>query len=91
MKKEKILFFIEDFVPTEAEKLEAEKLGTKMFRCARMVSKTSPIEQCDFAAGCVPEQYKHFEKESAAIEDKPKKSNKVAEASVGKAPVWKPN
>lgn len=57
MKKEKILFFIADFNPTEKERKEAAKLGTKMFRCAKMVSKTSPIEDFDKVYGCVPEAY----------------------------------
>lgn len=57
MKKEKILFFVADFVPTEKERKEAAKLGTKMFRCAKMVAKTSPIEDFDKVAGCVPESY----------------------------------
>ena len=57
MKKEKILFFVADFVPTEKERKEAAKLGTKMFRCAKMVAKTSPIEDFDKVAGCVPEYY----------------------------------
>lgn len=88
MKKEKILFFIKGFVPTDEERAEAEKLGTKMFRSARMVSDTSPIEKCDCVYGCVPEQYEHLKKESVEVEQKPKKTKSEP---VGKPPVWIPN
>lgn len=107
MKKEKILFFIADFVPSEDEKKAAEKLGTKMFRCAKMVLKTSPIEDCDDVAGCVPESYncrrkkKEVFKKVVPVEPKlsaneQEKQNEVkipanANQANSNAPAWRPN
>lgn len=89
MSKEKILFFIADFVPTDAERVKAAEIGTKMFRSIKSVHKTSPVEKCDYVAGCVPELYSGIPvwgAEAEPVEEKPKRKA----APVGKAE-WKPN
>lgn len=88
MEKKKILFFIADFVPTKEEREEAEKLGTKMFRSARMVVKTSPIEKCDGVAGCVPDAYLKFAEPASESPKEPE--TKPASVFVGKKEDEKP-
>lgn len=57
MTKPKILFFIKDSVPTEAERLEASEIvGNVVFRNASIKSEFP--ETCDAVAGAVPDIYK---------------------------------
>jgi len=78
MTKPKILFFIKDAVPTEAERLEASEIvGNVVFRNASI--KTEFPEACDGVAGAVPDLYKQVEVvESSQGDDaeKPKRGRK---------------
>lgn len=53
----RILYFVADSNPTEAELQDAARFGTRMFRNVQYDSPESGIEDCDGVAGCAPERY----------------------------------
>lgn len=61
-KAHKILFFVMGNAPTEAEYTLANDLGTGVvFRNATKLVPGAPLENCDFVAGAVPDDYAaHF-------------------------------
>lgn len=102
MEKKKLLFFIKDQVPTKEELEEAAKIGTKAFRCAKFVGKTSPIEKADGYFGAVPYEYQHLlpevkklyaekeEKHAVRIVEKEEKEKEM-KPTPGKKVAWTPN
>lgn len=56
--KRKILFFIADCVPTEAERKAASEIQGAVFRNGRIKSEFP--EACDGVAGLVPDVYTDF-------------------------------
>ena len=94
MEKKKILFFIKDQVPTKEELEEAAKIGTKAFRCAKFVGKTSPIEKADGYFGAVPPEYLHLvvkEEKHAVRNVEKEKEEKEVKTVPGKKVAWTPN
>lgn len=57
MLPKKILYFIEDTSPSEAEFEHAKKVGTLTFRSLAGYSDSDFIETCDAVAGKAPERY----------------------------------
>lgn len=53
----RILYFVSDSNPTEADILDAARYGTRMFRNVQFDSDEAPIEECDGVAGCAPQRY----------------------------------
>jgi len=53
----KILYFVADANPTEAEFLDAARYGTRMFRNVQFDSDEAPLEECDGVAGCAPQRF----------------------------------
>lgn len=60
MKKPIIIYFLEDGIPSAAERAEADSFGVKvMFRNVRFIEPDDHAEECDAVAGSIiPEQYK---------------------------------
>ena len=76
-KTNRILYFIADMAPTDAERAAAGRLGTNfVFRNASYVDKESAgqLEKCIGVAGCVPDVY------AAAFPVVDKKSNPLPKA-----------
>ena len=100
----KILFFINESVPTESEKITSLKMEGKVcFRNARFVAKDGCLENCDFVFGAIPERYLVFSIFGVEIEKEvngrnesnvkdvfPKASETKTENKEVKV-VWKPN
>ena len=55
--KRRVLYFVDGPVPTPEDRAQATKLGTKMFRNARLAGGADPPERCDAVAGAVPPAY----------------------------------
>lgn len=77
-KPKKIIYFIADGVPTEAE-IEAARaygFGVVFRNAAAIPADVSPgqIEECDGVAGLVPAAYKEKYKESADVAKESKKA-----------------
>ncbi len=64
--EKKIIFFVENGIPTEADLVEARKLGTSVFRNAQVAAEDRNTEPCDFVAGHIPENYAHLPTVSGA-------------------------
>jgi hypothetical protein len=53
----RILYFVADSNPTEAELTDAARYGTRMFRNVQYDSPEQGFEECDGVAGCAPQRY----------------------------------
>jgi hypothetical protein len=68
-RKPKKLYFTKGKVPTEEERVEAEKLGITSFRCGTQPSDV--VETVELVAGSVPARYSKAVKKQA--QPKPEK------------------
>ena len=68
MKTPKIIYFLNDGVPTEEERAEAESLGFPVaWRNARFIDHDAAPEDCDGVMGAVPESYAHINGPEVAL------------------------